>query len=104
MLVFSAIFAEVNTKHLYLLLQITARVVGGDICYILQHVVLHTQNVQLSGSLCHAIKSSNIINIYASRLIAVGMNHSNLLDPVSHTKYFHGQADYQHHLKIFVMA
>lgn len=103
-LVFSAIFAEVNTKHLYFLLQITTRVVEVDMCYILQHVVLQTQNVQLSGSLCHAIKSSNIINIYASRLIAVGLSLSNLLDPVSHTKYFHCQADYQHHLKIFVMA
>ena len=41
-LVFSAIFAEVNTKHLYLLLQITAGVVEVDMCYILEYVVLQT--------------------------------------------------------------
>ena len=31
-IVFSAIFSKVNTKHLYLLLQITARVVEVDMC------------------------------------------------------------------------
>ena len=45
-LVFSAIFAEVNTKHLYLLLQITAK--GGGSRYVLHPGARSSSDIECS--------------------------------------------------------